>query len=209
MQMFNSQSNSPLITSHAIHPSVLEKTPQGERAYDLYSRLLQDRIIYVLGQVEDGMANSIVSQLMFLEKENPEKAISMYINSPGGVVTAGMAIFDTMRTISAPVHTFCIGQAASMGAFLLSQGDKRYCAQSARVMIHQPLGGAQGQATDMEIQVKEILRIKEELTRHIANRSNHDYDYVYKACERDNFMSAYEAKAFGIVDEVVEHKKKS
>lgn len=205
------QSNYPNFMSpsnHAIFPSVIEKSLQGERAYDLYSRLLQDRNIFLLGQFEDGMANSIVSQLLFLEKEDPTKDINLYINSPGGVVTSGMAIFDTMNMIKAPVNTICIGQAASMGAFILSQGSKRFCTQSARVMIHQPLGGAQGQATDMEIQVKEILRIKEYLTKNIAKRCKRPYEEVLAACERDNFMDAYESKAFGLVDEVLEHSKK-
>lgn len=154
------------------------------------------------------MANSIVSQLLFLEKEDPTKEINLYINSPGGAVTSGLAIFDTMNMIKAPVNTICIGQAASMGAFILSQGSKRYCAQSARVMIHQPLGGAQGQATDMLIQVREIERIKEFLTRHIAKRCKRPYEEVLAACERDNFMDAYEARNYGLVDEVLEHTKK-
>lgn len=197
----------PSPSCHAIHPSVSETTPNGERAYDIYSRLLKDRIIFVLGQVDDTMANSIVSQLLFLEKENPEKEIQMYINSPGGSVTAGMSIFDTMKMITPKINTVCIGQACSMGAFLLSQGDKRYCAPSARVMIHQPSGGFQGQATDWDIHNAEINRMKEFLTQQMADTSNVSYSEIRRLCERDYFIGAEQALELGIIDAIIPHKK--
>lgn len=195
--------------SHAIHPSVSEVTPNGERAYDIYSRLLKDRIVFALGQVDDTMANSIVSQILFLNKENPELPISMYINSPGGSVTAGLSIFDTMKMVEAPIHTTCIGQACSMGAFLLSQGDVRYCAPSARVMIHQPSGGFQGQATDWDIHNAEINRMKVFLTQQLADRSKLTYKQMLALCERDYFIGAEQALGLGIIDEVLQHKKKT
>jgi ATP-dependent Clp protease protease subunit len=186
-------------------PYVVEQTGNGERSYDIYSRLLIDRIIMLNGEVHDDMAASIVAQLLFLEAQDPDKDIYIYINSPGGVITSGMAIYDTMNYIKPDIVTICNGQAASMGAFLLSSGTpgKRYALPSARVMIHQPLGGAQGQATDIRIQTEEILRMKEDLTRIIANNCGKKYKRVAKDTERDNFMSAEEAKEYGLIDEVM------
>lgn len=186
-------------------PTVVEQSSTGERAFDIYSRLLKERIIFLTGQVEDHMANIIVAQMLFLEAENPEKDISLYINSPGGVVTAGMAIYDTMQFIKPDVKTICIGQACSMGAFLLNAGakGKRFALPNARVMIHQPLGGAQGQATDIEIQAREILKMKDNLTRIMAFHSGQDIDVLRSDMERDNFKSAEEAKAYGLIDEVI------
>ena len=186
-------------------PTVVEQSSTGERAFDIYSRLLKERIIFLTGQVEDHMANIIVAQMLFLEAENPEKDISLYINSPGGVVTAGMAIYDTMQFIKPDVKTICIGQACSMGAFLLNAGakGKRFALTNARVMIHQPLGGAQGQATDIEIQAREILKMKDNLTRIMAFHSGQDIDVLRSDMERDNFKSAEEAKAYGLIDEVI------
>ncbi len=189
-------------------PYVIEQTKQGERSYDIYSRLLKDRIIFLVGEVNDSVANSIVAQMLFLEAENPEKDIYFYINSPGGVITSGMAIYDTMQFIKPKIHTLCLGQACSMGSFLLSSGAKgcRKALPNARIMIHQPLGGARGQATDMEIHLKEILRMKQDLTQMLADNSGQTYEVMEKACDRDNFMSAEEAKAFGLIDEVVYRK---
>lgn len=186
-------------------PTVLEQTAGGERAYDIYSRLLKERIIFLTGQVEDHMANLIVAQMLFLEAENPEKDINLYINSPGGVVTAGMAIYDTMQFIKPDVRTICTGQACSMGAFLLNAGakGKRGALPNARIMIHQPLGGYQGQATDIEIHARETLRIKEDLTRIMAFHSGQDFDKLKYDMERDNFKSAEESKAYGLIDEVL------
>jgi len=186
-------------------PYVVEKTGRGERSYDIYSRLLKDRIVMLSGEVNDAVASSIVAQLLFLEAEDPEKDIYFYINSPGGVVTAGMAIYDTMNYIRPNVATICIGQAASMGAFLLSCGEKgkRYALPHARIMIHQPLGGAQGQATDIAIQAEEILRIKKELNSILAKNCNQKINKVEKDTDRDNFMSAKEACEYGIIDEVL------
>ena len=186
-------------------PYVIEKTGRGERSYDIYSRLLKDRIVMLSGEVNDAVASTIVAQLLFLEAEDPEKDIYFYINSPGGVVTAGMAIYDTMNYIRPNVVTICIGQAASMGAFLLSSGEKgkRYALPHARIMIHQPLGGAQGQATDIEIQAKEILRMKKELNEILAKNTGQDIATVEQDTDRDNFMSAEEAKAYGMIDEVL------
>lgn len=186
-------------------PTVVEQSSTGERAFDIYSRLLKERIIFLTGQVEDHMANIIVAQMLFLEAENPEKDINLYINSPGGVVTAGMAIYDTMQFIKPDVKTICIGQACSMGAFLLNAGakGKRFALPNARVMIHQPLGGAQGQATDIEIQAREILKMKDNLTRIMAFHSGQDIDVLRSDMERDNFKSAEEAKAYGLIDEVI------
>lgn len=189
-------------------PMVVENTGRGERAYDIYSRLLKERIVFLVGPVEDHGANLIVAQLLFLQSEDPEKPINFYINSPGGSVTAGMSIYDTMKFISNPVHTLCLGQAASMGAFLLSSGDERRALPNSRIMIHQPLGGVQGQATDMEIHMREMLRIKENLTKILAKNCNKDYEIVHADCERDNFMSADEAKEYGLIDEVVEFATK-
>jgi len=186
-------------------PYVVEKTGRGERSYDIYSRLLKDRIVMLSGEVNDQVASTIVAQFLFLEAEDPEKDIYFYINSPGGVVTAGMAIFDTMNYIRPDVATICIGQAASMGAFLLSSGEKgkRYALPHARIMIHQPLGGAQGQATDIEIQAKEILRMKAELNGILAKNTGQDVETVENDTDRDNFMSAQEAQDYGMIDEVL------
>ncbi|WP_324171705.1 ATP-dependent Clp endopeptidase proteolytic subunit ClpP [Sulfurimonas sp.] len=186
-------------------PYVVEKTGRGERSYDIYSRLLKDRIIMLSGEVNDAVASSIVAQMLFLEAEDPEKDIYFYINSPGGVVTAGMAIFDTMNYIRSDITTICIGQAASMGAFLLSSGEKgkRYALPHARIMIHQPLGGAQGQATDIAIQAEEILRMKDELNSILAKNTGQNKKTVEKDTDRDNFMSAKEALEYGMIDEIL------
>lgn len=189
-------------------PMVVESSGRGERAYDIYSRLLKERVIFLVGQVEDYMANLIVAQLLFLESENPDKDISLYINSPGGSVTAGMAIYDTMQFIKPKVNTVCIGQAASMGALLLTAGatGNRYALPHARIMIHQPLGGYQGQATDIDIHAKEILRIKDELNQILSKHSGQEIKTVAKDTERDNFMSAEEAKDYGLIDDVIEQR---
>ena len=186
-------------------PMVVEKTGGGERAYDIYSRLLKDRIVFVGGEVEDGMANAIVAQLLFLQAEDAKKEISMYINSPGGSVTAGLAILDTMRMVKCPVATYCVGQAASMGAVLLAAGEKgrRHALPNARIMIHQPWGGAQGKASDIEITAREILRLKEVLNGILADASGKTVEEVTKDTDRDHFMSAEEARAWGIVDRVM------
>lgn len=190
-------------------PYVVEKTGRGERSYDIYSRLLKDRIVMLSGEVNDAVASTIVAQLLFLEAEDPEKDIYFYINSPGGVITSGMAIYDTMNYIRPNVVTICIGQAASMGAFLLSSGakGKRYALPHARIMIHQPLGGAQGQAIDIEIQAREILRMKAELNQILAKNTGQSIKKVEKDTDRDNFMSAEEAKTYGIIDEVLVKKE--
>lgn len=187
-------------------PYVIEQTSRGERSYDIYSRLLKDRIIMLSGEIEDSMASAIVAQLLFLEAEDPDKDIYLYINSPGGVVTSGFSIYDTMNYIKPDVCTICIGQAASMGAFLLSCGTKgkRYALPNSRIMIHQPLGGAQGQATDMEITVKEILRIKENLNKILAANTGQKLAKIEKDTDRDFFMSAKEAAEYGIIDKVLE-----
>jgi len=186
-------------------PYVVEKTGRGERSYDIYSRLLKDRIIMLSGEVNDQVASSIVAQMLFLEAEDPEKDIYFYINSPGGVVTAGMAIYDTMNYIRPDITTICIGQAASMGAFLLSSGakDKRYALPHARIMIHQPLGGAQGQATDIAIQAEEILRMKAELNSILAKNTGQTIKKIEKDTDRDNFMSSKEAQDYGMIDKVL------
>ncbi|MEX6722978.1 ATP-dependent Clp endopeptidase proteolytic subunit ClpP [Parapedomonas caeni] len=189
-------------------PVVIEQSNRGERAFDIYSRLLRERIVFVTGGVEDHMASLIVAQLLFLEAENPKKDIFMYINSPGGVVTAGLAIYDTMQYIRPKVATVCIGQAASMGAFLLSAGEPgmRYATTNARIMVHQPSGGAQGQATDIEIQAKEILRIRARLNEIMAKNTGRTIEEVERAVERDNFMTAEEARAWGLLDQVYEKR---
>lgn len=186
-------------------PMVVEQTSKGERSYDIYSRLLKERVIFCVGQVEDHMANLIVAQLLFLESENPEKDIFLYINSPGGAVTAGMAIYDTMRFIKPDVSTVCMGQAASMGAFLLAGGakGKRYCLPNSRVMIHQPLGGFQGQASDFEIHARQILDIKDKMNRMLAENTGREVEQVAKDTDRDYFMSAQEAVDYGVVDKVL------
>lgn len=189
---------------NALVPMVVEQTAKGERSYDIYSRLLKERIIFLTGQVEDNMANLILAQMLFLESENPEKDIYLYINSPGGSVTAGMAIYDTMNFIKPDVSTICVGQAASMGAFLLSAGakGKRFCLPNSRVMIHQPLGGFQGQASDFEIHAKEILSIKDKLNRLMAEHTGQPLDIISRDTDRDNFMSASQAVDYGLVDSV-------
>ncbi|GLX81329.1 ATP-dependent Clp protease proteolytic subunit [Thalassotalea eurytherma] len=209
--MFNSHptmSDITSLTENALVPMVVEQTAKGERSYDIYSRLLKERVIFLCGQVEDHMANLIVAQLLFLESENPEKDIYLYINSPGGSVTAGMAIYDTMKFIKPNVSTVCIGQAASMGAFLLSGGEKgkRYCLPNARVMIHQPLGGFQGQASDFEIHAKEILHIKEKLNTLIAEHTGQPIERVTEDTDRDNFLSAQAAVDYGLVDAILEKR---
>lgn len=185
-------------------PTVVESTVRSERAYDIYSRLLKDRIIFLGTEIDDNVANAIVAQLLFLEAEDPDKDIIMYINSPGGVVTAGMAIYDTMNYIKPDVQTVCIGQAASMGALLLGAGakGKRYALEHSRIMIHQPLGGARGQATDIEIQAKEILRMKEMLSQILADCTGKSLSEIITDTERDNYMSAEEAKNYGLIDQV-------
>ncbi|RVU82772.1 ATP-dependent Clp endopeptidase proteolytic subunit ClpP [Leucothrix sargassi] len=186
-------------------PMVVEQTSRGERSYDIYSRLLKERVIFVVGPVEDQMANLIVAQLLFLESENPEKDIHLYINSPGGVVTAGMGIYDTMQFIKPEVSTICIGQAASMGAVLLAGGakGKRYALPHSRVMIHQPLGGFQGQATDIDIHAREILKIREELNGVLAHHTGQKIEQIAKDTDRDNFMDAEAAVKYGLIDEVL------
>jgi len=186
-------------------PYVVEKSGRGERSYDIFSRLLKDRIVMLSGEVNDAVASAIVAQFLFLEAEDPEKDIYFYINSPGGVVTAGMAIYDTMNYIRPDVVTICIGQAASMGAFLLSSGEKgkRYALPHARIMIHQPLGGAQGQATDIAIQAEEILRMKRELNSILAKNTGQSIKIIEEDTDRDNFMSAEEAAEYGMIDEVL------
>ena len=187
-------------------PVVIEQSSRGERSFDIFSRLLRERIIFLGSEIDDDVANSIVAQLLLLDSENPEKDIMLYINSPGGVITAGMAIYDTMKLIKAPVSTICLGDAASMGAFLLSGGEKgkRLALPNARIMIHQPLGGAQGQATDIELEAKEILRMKEMLIGIMAENSGQPYDKVKEDCERDHYLSAAEACQYGLIDKVVE-----
>lgn len=191
-------------------PMVVEQTSRGERSFDIYSRLLKERVIFAVGPVEDNMANLIVAQLLFLESENPDKDISLYINSPGGAVTAGLAIYDTMQFIQPDVSTICIGQAASMGAFLLAGGakGKRFCLPNSRVMIHQPSGGAQGQATDIDIQAKEILIIRERLNRLLSAHTGQELSKIQADTERDNFMSAESAKDYGLVDDVLNPRNK-
>ena len=193
------------VESIGLIPMVVEQTSRGERSYDIYSRLLKERVVFVVGQVEDYMANLIVAQLLFLESENPDKDIHLYINSPGGSVTAGLAIYDTMKFIKPDVSTTCIGQAASMGAFLLSAGakGKRFCLPNARTMIHQPSGGAQGQATYIDIQAKEILIIRERLNRLMAEHTGQSIEVIERDTERDRFMDAEQSKAYGLVDDVV------
>lgn len=192
----------------ALVPTVVEQTGRGERAYDIYSRLLKDRIIFLGDEVNDVTAGLVVAQLLFLEAEDPDKDINLYINSPGGSVTAGMAIYDTMQYIKPDVSTICIGMAASMGAFLLNAGakGKRYALPNSTIMIHQPLGGAKGQATDIEIHAKWILQIKERLNQILSERTGQPLEKIKADTERDNFMSAMEAKEYGLVDEVIEQR---
>jgi len=189
-------------------PMVVEQTSRGERAYDIYSRLLKERVVFMVGPVDDYMANVIVAQLLFLESENPDKDINLYINSPGGVVTAGLAVYDTMQLIKPDVSTICIGQAASMGSFLLAAGakGKRYCLPNSRIMIHQPSGGFQGMASDIAIHAKEILALKHRLNETLAKHTGRAVDQVEKDVDRDYFMSAVDAKSYGIVDAVLEQR---
>ena len=195
-------------TNVGLVPVVIEQTSRGERSFDIYSRLLKERVIFMVGQVEDYMANLIVAQMLFLESENPDKDINLYINSPGGSVTAGMSIYDTMQFVKPPVSTMCIGQAASMGAFLLAAGDKgkRNALPNARVMIHQPLGGFQGQASDIEIHAREILKIKGDLNRLLAHHTGQPLEVVERDTDRDNFMDAEQAKEYGLIDEVLRRR---
>jgi ATP-dependent Clp protease, protease subunit len=195
------------IVTRAQHlvPMVVEQTARGERAFDIYSRLLKERVVFIVGAIDDYMANLVVAQLLFLESENPDKDIHLYINSPGGVITAGLSIYDTMRFIKPDVATMCIGQAASMGAFLLSAGKKgkRYALPNARIMIHQPSGGTQGQATDIEIQAKEILYLREKLNRLMAEHCGQPVERIARDVERDFFMHAEAAKEYGLIDKIL------
>ncbi len=189
-------------------PFVVEQTPQGERSYDIYSRLLKDRIVFVSGPIESEKANAVVAQLLFLEADNPERDIYVYVNSPGGEVTSGLAIYDTIQYVKPTVNTICVGQAASMGAMLVAAGDAehRYALPNSRFMVHQPLGGAEGQATDVEIRTKELLRIKEQIIDILARHTGNDEETIRKDIDRDNFMSAEEALEYGLVDEVLESR---
>ena len=197
-------------TYNQLVPMVVEQTPRGERALDIYSRLLKERVIFITGPIEDQMANLIVAQLLFLEAENPEKDINIYINSPGGSVTSGMSIYDTMSYIKPDISTLCIGQASSMGAILLTGGSKgkRFALPNSRVMIHQPLGGFQGQATDIEIHAQEILKIRTKLNEILSQHSGQEIDKVSKDTERDNFMSGEEAVKYGLIDKVIDKRDK-
>lgn len=196
---------------HALNlvPMVVEQTSRGERAYDIYSRLLKERVIFLVGPVEDNVANLIIAQLLYLESENPDKDINLYINSPGGSVTSGLAIYDTMQFIKPNVSTMCVGQAASMGALLLAGGEKekRYCLPHSRVMIHQPIGGFQGQASDIDIHAREILQARERLNKILSDHSGQSLDTIKNDTERDNFMSANEAKDYGLIDEVLDERE--
>ncbi len=198
------------IVTRAQHlvPMVVEQTARGERAFDIYSRLLKERVVFIVGGIDDHMANLVVAQLLFLESENPDKDIHLYINSPGGVVTAGFSIYDTMRFIKPDVATMCIGQAASMGSFLLSAGakGKRFALPNARVMIHQPSGGTQGQATDIEIQAREILYLRERLNKLMAQHTGQAVEKIARDVERDFFMSADQAKDYGLIDQILERR---
>ncbi len=198
---------SPVVNSGLV-PMVVEQTARGERSYDIYSRLLKERVIFLVGPVEDYMANLVVAQLLFLEAENPDKDIHLYINSPGGSVTAGLSIYDTMQFIKPDVSTMCIGQACSMGAFLLTAGakGKRFCLPNSRVMIHQPSGGAQGQASDIHIQAQEILKIRARLNELMAYHTGQTVEKIAIDTERDNFMSANQSKDYGLIDEVIEKR---
>ena len=206
------QMNSPFISPQAaggLVPIVIEQTARGERSFDIYSRLLKERIIFLVGQVEDYMANLVVAQLLFLESENPDKDIHLYINSPGGSVTAGMAIYDTMQFIKADVSTMCIGQAASMGSLLLTAGakDKRFCLPHSRVMIHQPLGGFQGQASDIDIHAKEILLVRDRLNKILSHHTGQAVEKIQQDTDRDNFLSAEDAVEYGLVDKVLSNRE--
>ncbi|MBF0256373.1 MAG: ATP-dependent Clp endopeptidase proteolytic subunit ClpP [Gammaproteobacteria bacterium] len=198
----------PPVQNLGLVPMVVEQTSRGERAYDIYSRLLKERVIFLIGPVEDYMANLVVAQLLFLESENPDKDVHLYINSPGGSVTAGMAIYDTMQFIKPDVSTMCIGQAASMGALLLAGGakDKRFALPHSRVMIHQPLGGYQGQATDIEIHAREILLLRDKLNSILADHTGQELSVIERDTDRDNFMSAESAKEYGLIDQVISQR---
>lgn len=204
----DSFNNMPQPIENALVPIVIEQTARGERSFDIYSRLLKERVIFLVGQVEDHMANLIVAQLLFLESENPDKDIHLYINSPGGSVTAGMAIYDTMQFIKPHVSTICVGQACSMGALLLCAGakGKRYALPNSRIMIHQPLGGFQGQASDIEIHAREIISMKKRLNEIMANHTEQPYEKVEGDTDRDNFMSAVDAKEYRLIDQVLEKR---
>ncbi len=195
-------------TSQGLVPIVIETTGRGERAYDIYSRMLKERVIFLVGPVEDHMANLVVAQLLYLESENPDKDIHLYINSPGGAVNSGLAIYDTMQFIKPDISTVCIGQAASMGAVLLAGGasGKRFCLPHTRIMIHQPLGGYQGQATDIEIHAREILRVREELNNILARHTGRSLEQIQEDTERDNFMNGGEAKEYGLIDKVISQR---
>jgi len=207
----NSMSNDSIESQMNLVPMVVEQTSRGERAYDIYSRLLKERVIFVVGPVDDYMANLVVAQLLFLESENPDKDISLYINSPGGVITSGMGIYDTMQFVQPDISTLCIGQAASMGAFLLAGGTKgkRYALPNSRVMIHQPSGGSQGQATDIDIQAKEILKIRSQINEIMSDHTGQSVEKIAEDTERDNFMSATEAADYGLIDSVIEKRLSS
>ena len=193
---------------NALIPMVVEQTSKGERAYDIFSRLLKERIVFLVGPVNDSVASLVTAQLLFLESENPKKEINFYINSPGGLVTAGLGIYDTMQYINSPVSTLCIGQASSMGSFLLAAGEKgkRYSLPNSRIMVHQPSAGYEGQATDIEIHAKEILLLKDRLNKIYSKHTKKNESEIKKALERDNFMTPQEAKSFGLIDEVVEKR---
>lgn len=206
--MISSMMGAMLPTVDMLVPMVVEQSGRGERSYDIYSRLLKERVIFLTGQVEENMASLIVAQMLFLEAENPKQDIYLYINSPGGVVTAGMSIFDTMNFIKPDVSTICMGQAASMGAFLLGAGakGKRFALPNARIMIHQPLGGFRGQASDIEIHAREILRLKDSLNQHMANFTGQTIEKIANDTDRDNFMSSEEARDYGLIDAVLTHR---
>ena len=197
------------IQSLNLVPMVVEQTPRGERSYDIYSRLLKERVIFLVGPVEDNVANLIIAQFLFLESENPDKDIHLYINSPGGSVSAGLAIYDTMQFIKPDVSTMCVGQAASMGSLLLAGGTKgkRYCLPNSRVMIHQPLGGFQGQATDIDIHAREILKAREQLNKILASHTGQSLETISQDTDRDNFKSAEEARDYGLIDEVLSERE--
>jgi ATP-dependent Clp protease, protease subunit len=208
---FQNNSNYSPIMNTGLVPMVVEQTSRGERAYDIYSRLLKDRIIFLIGQVEDHMANLVIAQLLFLESESPDKDVFLYINSPGGVVTSGLAIYDTMQFIKPDVSTLCIGQAASIGALLLTGGTKgkRYCLPNSRMMIHQPLGGYQGQASDIEIHTREMLLIRDKINNIMAKHTGKPSSEILRDTDRDNFMSAQEAVSYGLIDAILENREQA
>jgi len=209
MNNHSNNNSSSEISNLNLIPIVVEQSSRGERSYDIYSRLLKERVIFLVGPVDDHVANVIVAQMLFLESENPDKDISFYINSPGGSVTAGLAIYDTMQFINCDVSTMCIGQAASMGALLLAGGakDKRFCLPHSRMMIHQPLGGVQGQATDIEIHAKEILQIRERLNKILSDHTGQSMETIARDTDRDNFMSGPESVEFGLIDKVLDSRE--